>query len=227
MSSSKFLIEYLKNRGMQNMTKNEYEQIVFYWMFVKEKIFGDKDLTSLDAQSLYSISDELGLEITKVKQLVKKMPYVRDSGRDANTFENLGKFFLENIDSIYYSPQDNTVFMSLENPIQCDLVKRALATNSVAYDTSFSKNIIKIPFHKFGTFFSDKEKKILIDKLKESMENLLIEHSEKIDSAEIELLRKETKFDKVMNVIDRILYSLGETVKIAATGVQVYSQLRG
>lgn len=226
MSDSNFLIDYLKNRGMQNMTKQEYEQILFYWMFVKEKIFGDKNFTNLDSKSLYDIADELGLEITKVKQLVKKMPYVRDSEQDARTFVNLGKFFLDNIDSLSYSPQDNTIFMSLENPIQYDLVKRSLAISSVTYDTSFSKNIIKIPFRKFGEFFEEDEKKILIDKLKESMESLMNRYPEKIDSTEMELLKKETKFEKAMNVIDRVLQSVGEAVNIGVSAAQIYNQFK-
>ena len=57
---------------MQNITKQEYEQILFYWMIEKEKIFGDKEFATLTPADLYEISENLGMDISKAKNLVKK-----------------------------------------------------------------------------------------------------------------------------------------------------------
>ncbi len=40
MKKNDFLTKYIAERGMQNISKSEYEQIMFYWIVKKQSSFG-------------------------------------------------------------------------------------------------------------------------------------------------------------------------------------------
>lgn len=205
IKSDDFLVNYITERGMQNIGKSEYEQILFYWMLKKEKVFGDKDFEKLTATELYEISDNLGLDISKVKSLVKKMPFIRDKNKNKMN-DNISDIIFEKLDNALFSKADKFIHISIENPIEFDLVKRMLAENNDLYDTSFSSNVLKISFDSLSKILKKNQLEDFLEKMKNSISKYEKELGSSSELKELlENLNKETKTDRIVNNICNIL----------------------
>ncbi len=201
-----FLYEYIKNRGMQNMTKTEYEQVLFYYFICKEKLFSKNDVTSLSAKELYSISDELGIDIQKVKALIKKMPYVRDSDRTKGSEKSFYQIIMEHLSTSSDTLAKGYLELSLENPLELERVKRLIAENGGKTDTSFSNSILKIPFESVSQVLPVAEQKELTEKMCEVLKSVkkLLPDRENELSKKVDDTIKTPKLDKVLSVLEQV-----------------------
>lgn len=201
-----FLYEYIRNRGMQNMTKTEYEQVLFYYFICKEKLFSKNDVTSLSAKELYSISDELGIDIQKVKALIKKMPYVRDSDRTKGSEKSFYQIIMEHLSTSSDTLAKGYLELSLENPLELERVKRLIAENGGKTDTSFSNSILKIPFESVSQILPVAEQKELTEKICEVLESVKKQLPDRENelSKEVNDTIKTPKLDKVLSVLEQV-----------------------
>lgn len=208
MNKNNFLVNYISERGMQNIGKPEYEQILFYWMLKKEKVFGDKDFEKLTASELYDISDGLKLDISKVKSLVRKMAFIRDVDQKKTDYP-FNEIVYDKLSSAVYSKNDGLVHISIENPVELDIVKRYLAENNEMYDTSFSSNVLKISFDALSKLLDKNQRAEFSEKIKSSLPEYEKKYSGQTEiKVMIDDLNKEslperiiTKFCDVLNAL--------------------------
>jgi hypothetical protein len=218
MKKNDFLTKYIAERGMQNISKSEYEQIMFYWIVKKQSSFGEKKFENLSAKELYEISDELGIDIAKVKSLVKKMMFVRDEDESAKLSLTMGNIIMNHLNSAVYN-DGNLVEISVENPIEFDFVKRTFAENNAWYDSSFSSNILKFPLPSLDSIVTHEELKAIISNLKASLEKYQNVHPELFNGKEIKqkliALKSENNRGKVLSILDSVFQILASGSKIA------------
>lgn len=227
MEKNNFIVKYISNRGMQNISKSEYEQLIFYWMVKKQQIFGNKDFGALTASDLYEISDGLGLDISKVKTLVKKMQFMRDEDSGSKN-PSFAQIIFTHLSSATFFKTDNSLEFFIVNPIQQEIVKRQISEKGGKYDGSFSNNILKIPLCNFERLLTKAELDDLVEKLTVAIEKQMTAIPEKFKGNE-EYKIAEKEFDELkktksggkslekINTILVLLTSLANAVASVAT----------
>ncbi|MDY6398028.1 MAG: hypothetical protein SPL22_09895 [Treponema sp.] len=221
MEKNDFLTKYISNRGMQNINKSEYEQIVFYWIVKKCKAFGAKDFQNLSAKDLYLISDELGLEISKVKNLVKKMMFIRDEDENKKTELSIGTVILNHLNSAVYIKENSMVEISVENPIELEFIKRVFAEKQALYDTSFSNSILKFQLFALSRLVTASELNNIIATIKQSLQDYQNSLPPELKSKESEIkdeikkMQLENDNEKSLSCINNIFAIIASVSTIA------------
>lgn len=223
MEKNDFLTKYIKSRGMQNINKSEYEQIIFYWIVKKCKAFGDKDFQNLSAKDLYLISDELGIEISKVKNLVKKMMFIRDEDENKKTELSIGTVILNHLNSAVYIKENSMVEISVENPIELEFIKRVFAEKHTLYDTSFSNSILKFQLFALSKIVTASELNNIIAAIKQSLQDYQNNLPNELKSKESEIadgikkMQVENDNEKSLSLINNIFGIMASVSTIAVS----------
>lgn len=174
-----FLLDYVKQRGLKNITKSQFEVLIFYQLFSSGKLLDSNEkfgLSKINNAQMYKIADLLKLDYSKVRFLVKEARFFESNTHGKNSFASiLACCILKNIKSICDSVETgkglSVLELVIENPIEENIVKRTLDEKGLKHDTSFSKSIIKIESKALEVVLTEEEKKQIF----ELINNALIE----------------------------------------------------
>lgn len=93
-------------------------------------------------------SGKIQLEKTAAITYLLKISFEEDGfcprWRPEKTDCKFSEIVYDKLSSAVYSKNDGLVHISIENPVEFDIVKRYLAENNEMYDASFSSNVLKI-----------------------------------------------------------------------------------
>lgn len=208
-SENNFLSDYILERGLSNITKSEFEKIVFYELvFVKNVCGLSENITasSVSSKELYSIAEKLKIKPSKVSSLLKDIFY---SGIEKTEISSLPhKIICKYISKDRFEKEELAILIS--NPVEQEIVERFLLENNARYDTSFNRKIIKIQFTVLDTIFNEEEKKEILQQMK-SVSNA------KVD-VKLESLNTKGKFVEIAKSI--VVFAI-QTVAQAVTSTTV------
>lgn len=161
-----FLSEYILERGPSNITKPEYEKIVFYELvFVKNICDLSKDITvsTVSSKELYLMAEKLKIKPSKVSTLLKDIFYsgLEKTGTKVSSANDI---ICKYISKDRFEKQELVILIS--NPVEQEMVERFLLEKNARYDTSFNRKIIKIPFTVIDTVFTTEEKYEILKMMK-------------------------------------------------------------
>ena len=162
-----FLSNYILERGLLNVSKSEYEKIVFYELvFIKNVCdFPDEFSTSsISSAQLYSIAEKLKMKPSKVASLLKDIFYfgLEQNGQNLSSALDI---ICKYISKDRFEKEELSILIA--NPVEQEIVERFLLENNARYDTSFNRKIIKIQFTVLYEIFNAEAKNKILQKMKE------------------------------------------------------------
>ena len=159
-----FLSDYILERGLSNITKSEFEKIIFYELvFVKNVCGFSENLTasSVSSKELYSIAEKLKIKPSKLSSLLKDIFYSGiEKAKNSTAFEIICKY----ISKDRFEKEELAIL--IPNSVEQEIVERYLLERNARYDTSFNRKIIKIPFTVLDTIFEPEKKTEILQKMK-------------------------------------------------------------
>lgn len=227
MKTNDFLANYVLSRGMQNINKSEYDQVVFYWLIKKQKLFGGKDFADMSPSDLYKISDTLHLDINAVKKLLKKMPFIQDETEEKSN-SSFEEILLKYLHNAIFSKQDKSISLFIENPIELDAVKRILSEKGESYDSSFVNSNLRIPFRSLPKILSKEHFDFFIKNLEKSIEEYeklipaeLSDKKTKIAQEKNEM-KKENSPEKISSIAANIFTIISSVSTVVTTYLPIF-----
>lgn len=162
-----FLSNYILERGLLNVSKSEYEKIVFYELvFIKNvcDFSGEFSTSSISSAQLYSIAEKLKIKPSKVASLLKDIFYfgLEQNGQNLSSALDI---ICKYISKDRFEKEELSILIA--NPVEQEIVERFLLENNARYDTSFNRKIIKIQFTVLYEIFNAEAKNKILQKMKE------------------------------------------------------------
>ena len=199
-----FLSNYILERGLLNVSKSEYEKIVFYELvFIKNVCdFPDEFSTSsISSAQLYSIAEKLKIKPYKFASLLKDIFYSGFEKTENNSSSSI-EIICKYISKDRFEKEELAIL--IPNPVEKEIVERFLLENNARYDTSFNRKIIKIPFTIIDTIFNAEAKNRILQKMKEVSDS-------KID-IKLESINTKGKFAEIAkNIVGFVLQTAVQT----------------
>lgn len=167
---SEFLKNYVKVHGFSNISKSEFEKIVFYELVFVKNICGFKDNStslSLTSKDIYTIAEQLKIKPSKVSSLLKDIFYSGIESNSAN--KQVVNVSACEIICKYISKdrfEKERLELLISNPVEYEIIERYLLERNARYDTSFNRKIMKIDFLVLDSVFNEQEKKEILEKMK-------------------------------------------------------------
>ena len=211
-----FLVQYFLDRGLNNCTKSEYEQVIFYWL-VKEQ-FPEFNFYQCSAEEMYAIGETLNLDIQKVNKLLKGIPYIKGC-------QNIQKpefidVLCKNIESLDCTHKKAEVSFVVNNPLEKEIILKRFSEKNVVYDFSFNKNLLKLSTDHLFKNLMEQEKNIFSKKILEVLKLHEAEIPEEIKKdknyKEYFTNKKDTSALEVMNSI----------LSTVSNGISLYCSFR-
>lgn len=162
-----FLSNYILERGLLNVSKSEYEKIVFYELvFIKNvcDFPGEFSTSSISSAQLYSITEKLKIKPSKVASLLKDIFYSGFEKTENNSSSSI-EIICKYISKDRFEKEELSILIA--NPVEQEIVERFLLENNARYDTSFNRKIIKIQFTVLDEIFNAEAKNKILQKMKE------------------------------------------------------------
>ena len=162
-----FLSNYILERGLLNVSKSEYEKIVFYELvFIKNvcDLPGEFSTSSISSAQLYSIAKKLKIKPSKVASLLKDIFYSGFEKTENNSSSSI-EIICKYISKDRFEKEELSILIA--NPVEQEIVERFLLENNARYDTSFNRKIIKIQFTVLDEIFNAEAKNKILQKMKE------------------------------------------------------------
>ena len=212
-----FLVQYFLDRGLNNCTKSEYEQVIFYWL-VKEQ-FPEFNFYQCSVEEMYAIGETLNLDIQKVNKLLRGIPYIKGC-------QNIQKpefidVLCKNIESLDWTQKKTEFSFVINNPLEKEIILKRFSEKNIVFDFSFNKNLLKLSIDHLFKNLMEQEKDTFSEKILMGLKSNEAEIPEEIkkDKNYKEYFTTNKKGSSALEVINSI-------VTIITNGVSLYCSFR-
>jgi hypothetical protein len=180
--TEQFLKEYIE-KGFGSISKKEIDLLVFHLL---------SKLANLDKISNYNLALKLKLTPTKIKNL----RFERSLKYSQLTEKEIKESFIESLkkSAIKVNKTSSWIILSIEDLFVREAIKAKLKDLAQLSDSSFNSEIITLDFEAFASlmeYFYDEEIKINSSKIKEILEYLKAETSNKNEKISFKHLFRE------------------------------------